>query len=115
LIGSLRDIQNTQYLCFYKIWGIPRLAVQLLDSQEPDLPVQSVAGRNLYKEILKACSDLRGDTAHLCYKEKLFSACRNALYCQNTVKQAVSIVTTALYKVQTADCLQEVLRDLSGS
>jgi len=35
----------------YKIWGIPRLAGQLLDSQEPDLPVQSVAGRNLYKEI----------------------------------------------------------------
>jgi hypothetical protein len=28
---------------------------------------------------------------------------------------AVSIVTTTLYKVQTADCLQEVWRDLAGS
>jgi hypothetical protein len=64
---------------------------------------------------LKACSDLFGDAAHLCYKEKLFSAYGKALYCQNTVTQAVSIVTTTLYKVQTADCLQEVLRDLSGS
>jgi len=64
---------------------------------------------------LKASSDLPGDAAHLCYKEKLFSAYGNAPYCQNTVKQAVSIVTTTLYKGQTADCLQEMLRDLSGS
>jgi hypothetical protein len=64
---------------------------------------------------LKACSDLQGDAAHLCYKEKLFRAYGNALFCQNMVKQAVSIVTTTLYKVETADCLQEVLRDLSGS
>jgi hypothetical protein len=64
---------------------------------------------------LKACSDLTGDTARLCYKEKLFSADGNALYYQNTAKQVVSIVTNTLYKAQTADCLQEVLLDLSGS
>jgi hypothetical protein len=36
---------------FYKIWGIPRFAGQLLASQEPDFCVQFVAGRNLYKEM----------------------------------------------------------------
>jgi hypothetical protein len=45
----------------------------------------------------------------------LFSAYGNAHYGHNTVKQAVSIVTTTLYKIQTADCPQEVLRDQSGS
>jgi Tat protein secretion system quality control protein TatD with DNase activity len=82
----------------YKIRGIPGLTEQLLASQGIAFSTQVVIGRNLCRDILKVFSDLRENTSHLRYKQQPVNAYGHIHCWQNTAKEAVSIVSTSLYR-----------------